>query len=558
MLRGALNRVSEAGSTWRIYARMVARAAIKGLNRRIPTVARIAAWALVAISLGFVIGLAAVVLPPTGAFGIVALAGLVLLWALPELPAVPVRAVQLLFVTVLLVDLCVPGYYGVQLVGLPWITVRRLFTFPLIIVFAISISGSAQVRRQVVRTIESARFVSFCIIGFYISILLSIFTSASPAGSLSGTAEASLTWYVPWLALLFIVGNEADLMKLLRLIGWCAIFVSLGGVLEFVLQHRYFVDIIPKPIFSGMMENSPTFAAMVNTSPYRNGLYRASSIFANSLSFGEFEAIVAPFGYTFLLHEETTRGRAFGLTIVLSSLVGIFVSGARGAYVALLVSTAAFAALWLIRTSKFDRHRSLAPSIAVVLVSTGLVATILLIMFWGRTHNMVVGGGADQRSTEARYIQWAMALPKIIQNPITGNGFDMGAGVVGFYNPGTEFPTLDSYVISLLVETGVPSLLFFFGAIAAGIWIGVREYLSDSTIKGGLAGGLACALVAFVVYRLVLSQKESHTLLYLFMGALIALARVKRDQSASAKEATRFAPVAAATGGQLRSSGNRV
>jgi hypothetical protein len=38
--------------------------------------------------LGFVVGLSAVILPPMGAFGIVAVAGLVLLWVMPDLPLV--------------------------------------------------------------------------------------------------------------------------------------------------------------------------------------------------------------------------------------------------------------------------------------------------------------------------------------------------------------------------------------------------------------------------------------------------------------------------------------
>jgi len=530
MLRGALKRVSEAGWNWRVDARRAGRAVILGLIRRLPAVTRTVAWAAVAVSLGVVIGLAAIVLPPTGAFGIVAVAGLALVWALPDLPAVPVRTMRLLFVLVLVAYLCVPNYYAIQFVGLPWITIRRLFAFPLIIVFALAIGGSSQVRGRIIYTIRTARFVSFFVIGFYVSILFSILTSANPAGSLSGTVEASFAWYVPWLALSLVIENETDLLRLLRLIGWCAIFISLAGVLEFVLQHRYFIDVIPKPILAGMMENNPTFKTLVNTSPYRNGLYRASSIFENSLSFGEFAAIVAPFGYAFFCHEETWQRRGFGLTIVLSSIIAIYVSGARGAYVSFLVSTAVFAGLWVIRTSLSDRRRRLAPAVVVFLAIAGFAAVILLILFWGRAHNMVLGSAVDQNSSEARFTQWAMAIPKIIRSPITGNGFDMGAEVVGFANSGAGFPTLDSYVISVLVENGIPGFLLFVGMVVAGIWMGVREYLSDPSTKGGLAGGLACSLVAFGVYRLVLSQKENHTLLYLLIGALVVLARVKRDQ----------------------------
>ena len=529
MLTYAMTAIRSYGWVLRVDARLVSRALFQWVARRFPTFVRFAVWSAVAVTLGMIVGLAAIVLPPTGVFGLVALAGLALLWALPDLPAVPARSVRLLFVVVLVVDLCVPNYYAVQFAGLPWITMRRLATFPLIVAIALCIAGSSQVRHHLGRTIGSTKLMSFCIIGFYVSILLSILSSASPFESLSGAAEASLTWYVPWLALLFVIKDEADLLKLLRMIGWCAIVVSLAGVLEFILQHRYFVDIIPKPLLSGMMENNPSFAAMVNMSSYRNGMYRASSIFTVPLSFGEFEAMIAPFGYTFFLHEQTTRGRTFGLAIVLSSFAAILVSGARGAYMAFLISSAVFIALWVARKSRFDR-RSLAPATAVVAAVMSFAVVILLILFWTRAHNMVLGGGMEAYSDQGRYDEWNLALPKIIQNPVTGHGFDVGAGVVGYFTPGGSIPTLDSYVISLLVETGIPGFLLFFGAIAAGVWSGVREYLSDGTERGGLAGGLACALLAYAIYRLVLSQQESQTLLYLFIGALMALARVKRDQ----------------------------
>ena len=51
-------------------------------------VAFVAAWSAVAIFLGLIVGFTSVLLPPMVTIGIVAVAGLVLLWVLPELPAI--------------------------------------------------------------------------------------------------------------------------------------------------------------------------------------------------------------------------------------------------------------------------------------------------------------------------------------------------------------------------------------------------------------------------------------------------------------------------------------
>ncbi len=107
--------------------------------RAIPNVLRylfpIVAWAIATIALGAVLGFAAVILPPMGAFGIVAVAGLVLLWVMPDLPLVSPRLIRKAFFFMLIADLIIPFYYTVQFSGLPWISARRLATFTLIAPF---------------------------------------------------------------------------------------------------------------------------------------------------------------------------------------------------------------------------------------------------------------------------------------------------------------------------------------------------------------------------------------------------------------------------------------
>ncbi len=126
---------------------------------------------------------------------------------------------------------------------------------------------------------------------------------------------------------------------------------------------------------------------------------------------------------------------------------------------------------------------------------------------------MVLGGAAQAGSTDARYGQWIAALPFIKSNPITGHGFAMGGFVIQ--------SSIDSYVISLLIETGIPGFIFFSGLLLIPVWYGVRNYLSDTSETGAAAGAVACSFVAFTANRLVLSQKENHMLMF----SLLAICR---------------------------------
>ena len=168
--------MTDETATRRALSRYVWTAAmeLRFASRRLPGSIRGAAvvvvWSAVAIFLGLIVGMAAVVLPPTGAFGIVALAGVVLLWVTPDLPITPRRAVRATFFTMLVVDICVPMYYTVQISGLPWISARRLATFALIAPFLLAVSSSSHVRRAIVDRIRYSRLEVICAVGFLFMI----------------------------------------------------------------------------------------------------------------------------------------------------------------------------------------------------------------------------------------------------------------------------------------------------------------------------------------------------------------------------------------------------
>jgi O-antigen ligase len=497
----------------------VAMAETRLAGQVVPNVLRhlapIVAWSVASIALGLVVGLAAVILPPLGAFGIVAACGVVLLWVMPDLPLVSPGAIRKAFFFMLIAALSIPFYYMLQFPGLPWISARRVATFALAVPFLIAIAASSSVRRHIAERIRASRFIVICAAGYLVMAALSIFTSMLATESFSGVTDAVLSWYVPFFAIIYIARGTADVVFILKIICVCALFNTVAGIVEFRLEHRFFVDIFPRGMLATLIENNPSLQNLLpSAADFRNGLFRAASIFVTPLSFGEFEIISIPIGLFFALHRDGLFERMLGWSVVFGGFFGIFVSGSRGGWVGVLLSLAVFVTIWSIRQGMKSKA-SLAPATAG-LVGTIAFATILLLIVGSHSvHDSVLGGAAQQGSTEARYDQWIAAIPFIKLNPITGHGFGEGGYVIN--------GSIDSYVLSLLVETGVPGLIFFTGMLLIPIWYGLRNYLSDGSEAAAAAGAVACSFVAFTSNRLVLSQKENHTLIFALLAIVVIL-----------------------------------
>jgi O-antigen ligase len=498
----------------------IAMAETRLAGRVVPNILRrvvpIVAWGVASIALGALIGLSAVVLPPMGAFAIVAVAGLVLLWVMPDMPLVSPGFIRKAFFAMLIADLIVPYYYTVQFAGLPWISIRRLATFALIAPFVVAVAASSDIRRRIMERARPTLPIFICAVGFLTMASLSILTSMDPSDSFSSLIDLILACYVPFLAMIYIIRDDNDIIFILKLLCICALFLSGAGLVEYVLQRNFFVQIFPASMLDALISANPALASLLpGLQHYRNGGYRSESVFVTPLSFAEFEIIVIPIGLFFAVHRKALFEKALGWAVVLGGFIGIFTSGSRGGWLGLLVSLPVFVAIWSISRAR-NTKGSLAPAIGGLMGLIGFLCVLGLIFGSHSTHDMVLGGAEQDNSTQARFDQWSAGIPHIISNPITGHGYAMGGGVFGD-------ATIDSYALSLVIETGIPGLLFFTGMCLLPIWYGLRNYVSEMSESAAMGGALACSFLAFTADRLVLSQKENHTLFYSLLAIVIVL-----------------------------------
>ena len=335
--------------------------------------------------------------------------------------------------------------------------------------------------------------------------------------------DDALTFYVPFFVCLYLFTSTAKVERFIEIICWYSLFVALLGILEFRFQRRFTFDILPRWYLEALMEANPAVAAMVTANPFRNGQWRSSSIFGVPLSFGEFEMMIAPLGWYFLVHSNGARRRVLGVMATLTSLLGIFVSGSRGAYFGIFAAFLAFVGLWIVRNAR--RHPGdIVTAFASVVGACAAAIIMVLVEVSGRLHSTVFGSSAiDQASTDARWGQWANLKPKLWASPIFGHGRGMSGDTIAYYYPGALSPTVDSYTLTLLADVGFPGTFFFYGIIVFSVLAGARQYIFGRSQSGALAGALSCSLIAFAVYRTGLSAQENFFPLFTFVAAIIAI-----------------------------------
>ena len=507
--RGVLHGLAPFGALWRFLRR------------------KVTLLVLFTAVFGMLVGALAVIFPPGVPAAVVGVLGAFLIWAMPDIARVPESLLRKSFFWAVGVNLVVPAFYAVQIQGLPWISVRRIFLAVVIFALAIVLGGSAPPRKRIAEMFRSNRPLAVCFLGFPVIAVLSVFTSTSPANSLSVLLDMALTWYIPFLACVSVVRSREDIILVFRIMGYCSLFVAAVGTAEFILERRFVIDLLPKWIANALLYSNPQMAEALAHSPYRDGIYRASSIYLVSLSFGEFAAMMAPIGVFFAFHAERYIDRALGVAVIFASIVSLIVSGSRGGSIGMLAALFMLTAIGVIRTARLN-PRSLAGAIAGVFAASGVSALVAAIFLWKRLHNIVLGGGQASSSTDSRLEQWALAKPLLASNPLTGHGIGLGAETLGYAPFG--FLSIDSYVISLLVETGVPGLAFYMGAIFFAVWSCVRIYIRKLDRLGTLAGPLAASLLAYGLYRITLSQRDNQTLYYLLLGlAFVYLDLVRRE-----------------------------
>lgn len=458
----------------------------------------------------------------------------VILWLLPDGAEPPVPLLATLLVCFVGLNTVWPNYISIDLPGLPWINPQRIAAFALLAVAMWSYSTSLTMRAEISATLNTVNFLKIAFWIFWAATVFSLVFSDHPGASISKWFNNQIFWTGIFMLAVWI-GTKGDVPeRVIRVILWTTIVVSLEIIYEYHIRQVPWLDHIPS-----FMTVDQAYLVNVLKSQGRAGtdIYRAHGPFTVSLVCAEYLAIVFPF----LIHEMITAPgivrKVLMFTGSIAVLVAMWLTNARSAMVGFFLALFLYGGFAAYRFWKRERQSLLGVS-TLAMMPIVAVAFLCLAITWPRLHNMTFGGAQHQPSSIAREVQWAMGWPKILHNPV-GYGVGRSGQVLGYSNLGGQL-TIDTYYLSVLLEYGFVGFAAFVTVFFGQLFVGLRLYLRALPGTESLSGPISIALLNFIVIKAVSSTEFNMPLVFVLLGFMIAIAW-RQNQRLGVVPATRSA-----------------
>ncbi len=453
---------------------------------------------------------------------------LFLLLAAPQ-PGTKVESLCFFLLAAYLFTLVVwPRYALFRPPGLPGLSPTRIMQLALLFTWAYLVIRSPSFRARLLTRLQLFRPIFALVITLLAfkagSIFLSIDWFASTKGVLNEIASVYLIFFI---AISTVNSPEAVTKLLATFI--CAVFVaSLFGLYESMVGNNLFLT---------YLEVDSDYLQQVLRAKIRDGSYRIQATFSHPLTLSECLAMAAPLSAAVLLRHRFTLAR-FGLFSVFIGIVTyvIYLTGSRSGIGALLLSLGIASTLICIAKMKRERERNSINSVFFILLLVALAFSFAFAIYL--LSDILIGRTTREfNSAMVRLDMWASGLKLAAASPLLGYGQDMAAYTLGFRGHGGVL-TIDSYYLSVLLESGYPSLAIYALILILPIWRALATGLNNSPHYFNILT-LTAALIAFATVKAILSLTHNHGIALLLIGLLAYLIVEPQTRSVGATVARR-------------------
>lgn len=485
--------------------------------------ARLLLWALLSLLVGVSFGALIAILPSTMLavpVGIVMALVVLVFWAMPQPRSIGTKAAWVALAISLVSFVLWPSYVSIQIPGFPWMSLTRLCLLATLLIWLYCILNSDELRANVADAYRGEKLI-FIFLGLYmLSLVCSLAFSRDIADSLNKFSLYQIYYTFSFFAFASLVTTPK------RATVVAAILVAAAGLEVLIAGHEWyrqrvvFLDFLP-PGFGADSD----YLQRVLASKFRNGKYRSQGTFTVNLTYAEFLALALPFAIYFAVEAKKQAGRFSGMVISAMIIPGIVIADSRSGLIGAAIGVIGSVGLHAARRWRKDKASLLGPVLAIMfpIVTTAFVVAVMSSRTLGI---MILGDGAQAASTAARGTQWAMGLPKIAVSPLFGYGVGQQGVTLGFVSPSGVL-TIDTWVLSSLLESGIIGFACFCGMLFAAVGRGIWLYTEGRAPSSSLGGVIAVSLLAFAVIKTVLSQIDNHTLIYMFCAWVACLSAIE-------------------------------
>jgi len=502
-------------NAWRIASEKPLGVYLQNRHRRLWRLKRAAAWVALTVT-AFFYGLIFAFFPPQ-IYTLLAVPLVVgycfVLWALPDSQQSLPPVVRKLFVGYLISLFLWPSYLAIAIPVIPWITSQRLFLIPLGLIFLYNLATSPALRSHLNTTLWTSKTVWVLMIAFIAVQILTTPFSTDLSATINRMIIDQLAWTVVFCVSCIIFQDKRVLNTWFTVLMISLAVVVLEAALEFRLQRLPWQGHIP-----GFLKADPGYLeADLRTA---TGWYRLKGMTVHPLVLAELMATSAPFVAHAIVTVKHFSMKIAACVLLLGMFLVIIGTDSRLGVLGFFVSLLIYGGLWSVRRWRHRSRDILGPALIAGYV-LGAFAFFALALTWNRLHKMIFGGGAQQASDAARHAQWQALWPKLAQWPL-GHGPGNSGSVLGYVNSG-GVATVDSYVISVLLDYGVIGFVAFYGMFIVAVVQSGKLAIENPDDRASMLMPIAATFFSFMVIKTVLSQEQNHSFIFMLLGMFVAL-----------------------------------
>ena len=436
-------------------------------------------------------------------------AALVIVFLAPQGRAAPKPLVMpLVFIAAALMPIW-PTYIHLAIGSLPILTPPRVIFYLLTAIWAYDMITSPLRRGQFLVALKRRPLIAGVAFGFFIVNALSV--PLAEGKVLAGQAffRQAIIWLLPMCVFITYVRRWRDFRRILEALAIGAAFA--GAIAMGEAATKTLLAMKLAPFISGNAE----WLQIAQNAKIRDGVFRAQATHTHPISLGEFLCFCAPLAGAFALKARALR-RWLWIGALALMVGGVVATNSRGAMLALAPGLGVAAVVLCYRLLRDPRREALRPVVGLLSLATVAGSPVFL---YG-AHAIATGeaGTSAARSTQSRIEQIEMAWPKIKKRPVLGYGTGRSTRVVGFFG---HTLTLDNYYLSLTVELGFPGPLVFLSIMIVIAHRSMHESVQGPPDLRWMFVGLAGAMAAFAVSRLIISQTGNLNYFFPLIGAFI-------------------------------------
>lgn len=453
------------------------------------------------------------------------------IWVLPDTIRAPVRTLEWLFYAMFISLAVWPNYLAIALPGLPWITMIRLTSFPLVLTLLVCLSVSGEFRRQVTGSFRALSAVPILLAIFVVIQFISIGFSNEVGSSIQRFIVAQTTWTVSFVVAAFLFMRPGQI-KRWSIIFWAmAVFVSLLSIVEYRVGHVLWLGHIPSFL---KVEDESVQRILGGSMRAGTTRYRTQATFSTPLGLAEFIALALPFAMHFSTARFSQLIRGAAIVSIPVMFYGCYLTDAKLGMVGSLVGILLYGFATAYRNWRANKSNLIAAAFLYA-YPAGMCAIFAALMFVGRFKNLILGDGSHANSTDARFTQYTMGFEKILHWPF-GYGPGMSGEALGFGRSLSGMITVDTYYLTVALEYGILGFIVYYGMFAIAIFEGGRRIVKQPPHNEDRSFllPLTVSLAAFVVIKSVFSQQDNHPVIFMMLGAVVALIATYRRTSIAA------------------------